>query len=88
METNSASGRGIAEFARVANYSICHFVRTFNAVYRETPHTVITEQRLLRAHRLVHETRLSITEVARRQRFEDRCAFARSFEAALGCDRE
>ena len=84
METNSGRGLGVTEFARIANYSACHFVRTFNAVYRETPHTVITEQRLLRAHRLVHETRLSITEVARASGFEDRCAFARSFKHRFG----
>lgn len=84
METNSGRGLGVAEFARIANYSACHFVRTFNAVYGETPHTVITEQRLLRARRLVNDTRLSITEVARASGFEDRCAFARSFKQRFG----
>jgi AraC family transcriptional regulator len=59
-------------------------VRTFNAVFGTTPHNVLMEQRLLRAHRLVHETRLSITEVARASGFEDRCAFARSFKQRFG----
>lgn len=84
MEGSNARGLGIAEFARIANYSPCHFVRTFNAVFGTTPHNVLIEQRLQRAHRLVHETRLSITEVARASGFEDRCAFARSFKQRFG----
>jgi len=84
MEGSNARGLGIAEFARVANYSPCHFVRTFNSVFGTTPHNVLMEQRLQRARRLVHETRLSITEVARASGFEDRCAFARSFKQRFG----
>jgi AraC family transcriptional regulator len=84
MEGSNARGLCIAEFARIANYSPCHFVRTFNSVFGTTPHTVLIEQRLQRARRLVHETRLSITEVARANGFEDRCAFARSFKQRFG----
>jgi AraC family transcriptional regulator len=84
MESTSNLGRGVAGFARVANYSPCHFVRTFNAVYGETPHAVLMEHRLRRAFRLVHDTELSITEVARVSGFEDRCAFARSFKERFG----
>jgi AraC family transcriptional regulator len=84
MEANNARGLGVADFARIATYSPCHFVRTFNTVFGTTPHNVLVEQRLLRARRLVHETRLSITEVARASGFEDRCAFARSFKQRFG----
>jgi AraC family transcriptional regulator len=84
MEMSHARGHGVAELARIANYSPCHFVRTFSAVFGDTPHTLLNEQRLLRAHRLIHETRLSITEVARASGFEDRCAFARSFKQRFG----
>jgi AraC family transcriptional regulator len=84
MEMSHARGHGVAELARIANYSPCHFVRTFSAVFGDTPHTLLNEQRLLRAHRLIHETRLSITEVARASGFEDRCTFARSFKQRFG----
>jgi len=84
MESSSDLDLGIAGFARVANYSPCHFVRTFNAVYGETPHAVLIEQRLKRALRLVNDTELSITEVSRASGFEDRCAFARSFKRRFG----
>ena len=84
MESNSDLDLGIAGFARVANYSPCHFLRTFNTVYGKTPHAVLIEQRLKRALQLVHETALSITEVAHASGFEDRCAFSRSFKRRFG----
>ena len=84
MEASNDFDLCVRTFARAANYSPCHFVRTFSTVYGQTPHTVLMEQRLLRAYRLVSETELSITEVARAAGFEDRCAFARSFKKRFG----
>jgi len=84
MASSSDLDLGISGFARMANYSACHFVRTFTAVYGHTPHAVLVEQRLKRALRLVNDTELSITEVARASGFEDRCAFARSFKRRFG----
>jgi AraC family transcriptional regulator len=84
MESAANLSVGIGEFARIANYSTCHFIRTFSAVYGQTPHGVLMEQRLKRALHLVHDTELSITEVARASGFEDRCAFARSFKRRFG----
>lgn len=84
MELSSDLNLHIAGLARLANYSPCHFVRTFNLAYGETPHAVLIEQRLKRALRLVNDTELSITEVARASGFEDRCAFARSFKRRFG----
>jgi AraC family transcriptional regulator len=84
MESSADLELSIAGFARAANYSPCHFVRTFNTVFGDTPHAVLMEHRLKRAFRLVHDTELSITEVARASGFEDRCAFARSFKRRFG----
>jgi AraC family transcriptional regulator len=84
IESTSKPALGVATFARAANYSPCHFVRTFNLVFGETPYAVLMEQRLRRAFQLVNDTQLSITEVARASGFEDRCAFARSFKIRFG----
>lgn len=84
IESTNKPSLGVAAFARVANYSPCHFVRTFALVFGETPHSVLMEQRLRRAFQLLHDTQLSITEVARASGFEDRCAFARSFKIRFG----
>ncbi len=74
----------IAGFARMASYSPCHFIRAFSNVFGETPHAVLVEQRLGRAHRLINESALAITEVARASGFENRCAFSRSFKRRFG----
>jgi len=74
----------IAGFARMASYSPCHFIRAFSAVYGETPHAVLVEQRLGRAHRLINDSALAITEIARASGFENRCAFSRSFKRRFG----
>jgi AraC family transcriptional regulator len=74
----------IAGFARMASYSPCHFIRAFSTVYGETPHAVLVEHRLGRAHRLVNESELAITEIARASGFENRCAFSRSFKRRFG----
>jgi AraC family transcriptional regulator len=74
----------IAGFARMASYSPCHFIRAFSTVYGETPHAVLVEHRLGRAHRLINESELAITEVARASGFENRCAFSRSFKRRFG----
>jgi len=84
IESTSDLNLGVSAFARAANYSICHFVRTFNLVYRATPYSLIMERRLKQALHLVHKSELSITEVARASGFEDRCAFARSFKRRFG----
>ncbi len=49
-----------------------------------TPYCLIMEGRLKQALHLVHDSELSITEVARASGFEDRCAFARSFKRRYG----
>jgi AraC family transcriptional regulator len=84
MSANCHLDLDIAGFARIASYSPCHFIRTFSAVFGETPHAVLVEQRLRRAHRLINASALAITEVARVSGFEDRCAFARSFKRRFG----
>lgn len=75
---------GIDDFARMASYSPCHFIRAFNTVFGDTPHAVLVEQRLTRARRLVHESSMAITEIARASGFENRCAFSRSFKRRFG----
>jgi AraC family transcriptional regulator len=74
----------IAGFARMASYSPCHFIRAFSNVFGETPHAVLVEQRLGRARRLINESELAITEIARASGFENRCAFSRSFKRRFG----
>ena len=84
MTSNCHLDLDIGGFARMASYSPCHFIRAFSAVYGETPHAVLVEQRLERARRLLDDSAMAITEIARASGFENRCAFARSFKRHFG----
>jgi len=72
------------ELARLANYSPCHFIRAFGAVYGETPHAFLVRQRLERASRLLRVSMLAINEVAVESGFETASAFSRSFRQRFG----
>lgn len=70
--------------ARMANYSSCHFLRTFSSVFLETPHAYLVRQRLLRAKHLLQSGNLAVTEVALASGFESRSAFSRLFRQRFG----
>lgn len=74
----------IVALARIANYSPCHFLRTFNMMYGETPHAYLVRQRLRRADRLLRSGGLAVTEVALATGFENRSAFSRSYRQHFG----
>lgn len=74
----------IDELARMANYSPCHFLRTFHAVYQTTPHAYLIDQRLQRAWRLLRSGNFAVTEVALASGFENRSAFSRLFHQRFG----
>lgn len=74
----------IDELARMANYSPCHFLRTFHIVYQMTPHAYLIDCRLRRAWALLHSSDLAVTEVAVACGFENRSAFSRLFHEHFG----
>lgn len=74
----------IDELARMANYSPCHFLRTFHVVYQMTPHAYLIDRRLRRAWALLHSSDLAVTEVAVACGFENRSAFSRLFHEHFG----
>jgi AraC family transcriptional regulator len=70
--------------ARMASYSLWHFIRAFRAAYRQTPHAYLVDERLRRARRLLRSSPLAIAEVALASGFENRCAFSRLFRRRFG----
>lgn len=70
--------------ARMANYSPCHFLRTFGLVFGMTPHAYLIDQRLRRAWRLLRYSDMAVTEVAVASGFENRSAFSRLFHQRFG----
>ncbi len=81
---NPATRIQLPVLAASANYSPWHFIRTFRKVFGEAPCQYGTRVRLEHAHRLVHGSQLSISEVADAVGYDSRSAFCRSFRQAYG----
>lgn len=84
MNANCEQELDNESLARIASFSPCHFLRTFKAVYRETPHAYLVRQRLRRAERLLRSGHLAVTEVALASGFENRSAFSRCYRQHFG----
>jgi AraC family transcriptional regulator len=70
--------------ARIANYSPCHFLRTFRTVFLETPHAYLVRRRLRRAEELLRSGQLGVADVALASGFENRSAFSRRYRQHFG----
>src|SRR5581483_4474603 len=74
----------IATLAEIASYSPSAFIRAFRTVFTDTPHAFLVDQRLRRAHNLINESPLGISEIAKAIGFENRCTFSRLFHRRFG----
>jgi AraC family transcriptional regulator len=65
MQADLARPMCLAEMADAASMSVFHFARGFKWAMGMPPHKYLTQQRLVRARTLLHDSRLSVGEVAR-----------------------
>ncbi len=69
MLANLQSEMSLQEIANVAGMSLFHFAKAFKHATGHPPHRYLREHRLRQARALLHDTSLSIGEVARRVGF-------------------
>jgi AraC-like DNA-binding protein len=74
----------LADLARRAGYSRYHFLRSFRAVFHETPLRYLAGRRLVEARRLLAETDLTVTEICYEVGFESLGSFSTLFRAKVG----
>jgi AraC-like DNA-binding protein len=74
----------ISALAGTAKVSPAHFIRTFRAVFGETPHRYLQRRRVERAMALLRQTNLSVTEVCHAVGFTSLGTFSRTFRAIVG----
>ena|SRR6187455_2674147 len=83
MDRTYADPLDIRALARVARCSPAHFIRTFRAVFAETPHRYLQRRRVERAmSRLRSGT--SVTDVCFEVGFNSLGTFSRTFTAIVG----
>jgi AraC-like DNA-binding protein len=83
MDRVFAEPLDIHVLAGVAGCSEAHFIRTFRAVFGETPHRYLQRRRVERAMHLLREGR-SVTDVCFDVGFNSLGTFSRTFSAVVG----
>ncbi len=83
MDRHYAEPLDIAALAAVAGCSEAHFIRTFRAVFGETPHRYLQRRRVERAMALLRADR-SVTDVCFEVGFNSLGTFSRTFAEIVG----
>ena len=83
MDRRFAEPLDIPVLAKVAGCSEAHFIRTFRAVFGETPHRYLQRRRVERAMHLLGQGR-SVTDVCFDVGFNSLGTFSRTFSDIVG----
>jgi AraC-like DNA-binding protein len=84
MDRAYAEPLDVRTVASVAHVSQAHFIRSFHAVFGETPHRYLQRRRVERAMFLLRETDRSVTDVCFDVGFTSLGTFSRTFRSIVG----
>src|SRR3954447_25718707 len=84
MDRAYAEHLDVPAVAAVAHVSEAHFIRTFRAVFGETPHRYLQRRRVERSMFLLRETERSITDICFDVGFGSLGTFSRTFSEIVG----
>ena len=84
MDRAYAEPLNVRTVAAVAHVSEAHFIRSFRAVFGETPHRYLQRRRVERSMFLLRETERSITDICFDVGFMSLGTFSRTFREIVG----
>jgi AraC-like DNA-binding protein len=84
MDRAYAEPLDIPAVAAVAHVSEAHFIRSFRAVFGETPHRYLQRRRVERSMFLLRETNRSVTDICLDVGFTSLGTFSRTFREIVG----
>ena len=84
MDRAYAEPLDVRAVAAVAYVSEAHFIRTFRAVFGETPHRYLQRRRVERSMFLLRETDRSVTDICLDVGFTSLGTFSRMFRQIVG----
>ena len=84
MDRAYAEPLDVRAVAAVAHVSEAHFIRSFRAVFGETPHRYLQRRRVERSMFLLRETDRSVTDVCLDVGFSSLGTFSRTFREIVG----
>jgi len=84
IDENIEQRISVGALARLANLSVCYFVRAFKQSVGVTPHDYLIRRRVERTMELLSVTDLSLSEIALAAGFADQSHCARRFREHVG----
>jgi AraC-like DNA-binding protein len=84
MDRAYAEPLDVRAVAAVAHISEAHFIRSFRAVFGETPHRYLQRRRVERSMFLLRETERSVTDICFDVGFSSLGTFSRTFREIVG----
>jgi AraC-like DNA-binding protein len=84
MDRAYAEPLDVRRVASVAHMSEGHFIRSFRAVFGETPHRYLQRRRVERSMFLLRETERSVTDICLDVGFTSLGTFSRTFRVIVG----
>jgi AraC-like DNA-binding protein len=84
MDRAYAEPLDVRAVAAIAHVSEAHFIRTFRAVFGETPHRYLQRRRVERSMFLLRETDRSVTDICFDIGFTSLGTFSRTFREIVG----
>ena len=84
MDRAYAEPLDVRAFAAVAHVSEAYFIRTFRAVFGETPHRYLQRRRVERSMFLLRETDRRVTDICLDVGFTSLGTFSRTFRDIVG----
>jgi AraC-like DNA-binding protein len=84
MDRAYAEPLDVRAVAAVAHLSEAHFIRSFRAVFGETPHRYLQRRRVERSMFLLRETDRSVTDICLDVGFTSLGTFSRTFREIVG----
>jgi AraC-like DNA-binding protein len=84
MDRAYAEPLDVPAVAAVAHVSEAHFIRSFRAVFGETPHRYLQRRRVERSMFLLRETDRSVTDICFDVGFSSLGTFSRTFREIVG----
>ncbi|HHH1376679.1 TPA: virulence regulon transcriptional activator VirF [Yersinia enterocolitica] len=85
MEENYLQGWKLSKFAREFGMGLTTFKELFGTVYGISPRAWISERRILYAHQLLLNGKMSIVDIAMEAGFSSQSYFTQSYRRRFGC---
>jgi transcriptional regulator GlxA family with amidase domain len=84
IDSNIDRRISVEALAKLANLSVCYFVRAFKESVGVTPHDYLIRRRVKRTMELLSDTDMSLSEIALAAGFADQSHCARRFRQHVG----